>query len=79
MARAVTGRRFCLTEEGFAGLVPISTKNGDKICIFQTCAVPYVLREIEGGYTLIGDCYIHGIMHGEALSTDPEMVDLRLR
>jgi Heterokaryon incompatibility protein (HET) len=67
---AIAGyRRFCSTEAGRMGMVPSRAEDGDQICIFLGAEVPYVLRPTGcGTYTLIGDCYLNGIMDGEALS-----------
>jgi hypothetical protein len=49
------------------GLAPNTTKNGDKVCILLGCRAPVVLRP-EGHYHIIlGDAYVHGCMHGEAM------------
>jgi hypothetical protein len=32
--------------------------------------VPFVLRPVEDHYRLIGPCYVHGIMGGEAWPKD---------
>jgi hypothetical protein len=64
-------RILCCTSNGQPGWVPETAQGGDVICLFQDCPFPFVLREREGGcYTLIGDAYIHGIMHGEAWPDD---------
>ena len=48
-------------------------KKRDLICILFGCSVPIVLRQQKDAGTgeeyfqLIGECYIHGIMEGEAL------------
>jgi hypothetical protein len=62
-------RRFCTTENSRLGCVPTAAKEGDIICVLYGSEVPYILRRIEGGgYMVVGECYINGIMHGEALS-----------
>jgi hypothetical protein len=55
------------------GLAPQNVREGDLICIVYGCSVPVVLRKFsvdqENGkcyYVLIGECYIHGMMDGEA-------------
>ncbi|CAI6337710.1 unnamed protein product [Periconia digitata] len=44
---------------------------GDTIAVLFGSRVPFILRkvesEVENGYRLIGDCYIHGLMDGEAI------------
>jgi hypothetical protein len=62
-------RLFCSTRHRRIGFVPKNTQVGDIICILYGGEVPYVLRPRKDGcYSIIGECYIHGIMHGEALS-----------
>ena len=53
------------------GLAPQLTKKRDLICILYGCSVPVVLRkhcagESDEHYSFIGECYVHGIMEGEA-------------
>ena len=71
-------RRLIKTEGGKGdndlprlGLAPYETKKRDLICILYGCSVPVVLRKHHEGtpdehYTFIGECYVHGIMEGEA-------------
>lgn len=59
-----SGRRFAGTKGGLIGLVPHMAKSGDHVVVFYGGTVPYVLREVPGGYLLVGDSYVHGIMHG---------------
>ncbi|PMD29684.1 hypothetical protein L207DRAFT_444914, partial [Hyaloscypha variabilis F] len=38
------------------------------VCIFLGGNVPFVLRaRNDSKYQLIGECYVHGVMDGEAL------------
>jgi len=48
-------------------LVPRRTSPGDKICVLSGCEFPMLLRESQGRHTVIGCCYVDGIMHGEAM------------
>jgi Heterokaryon incompatibility protein (HET) len=59
--------RFFTTTSGYAGLGPNPCQPGDKIVIIFGCASPLVLRPIGSHYELVGECYVHGIMHGEAM------------
>jgi hypothetical protein len=55
------------SEMGYLGLGPASILPGDIFCIFGSAQVPFILRHWEGhGYKLVGECYVHGVMHGEA-------------
>jgi hypothetical protein len=64
-------RRFIRTTEDHIGLSPESVDVGDMVCIVQGARTPLIIRKVEGygqnDYRLIGDAYIHGMMHGEAL------------
>lgn len=61
------GRRFMMTRSGFIGLAPPETKPRDIVAILVGAPVPHILRKQENRYILIGECYTHGIMGGEAL------------
>lgn len=40
----------------------------DLVCVFIGASTPFVVREMEDGYfRLVGECYIHGLMDGEAM------------
>jgi len=68
---AIAGRRFAVTTKAYAGLVPTAAQRGDKTVILQGFGVPFVMRRRSaGGFVLIGDCYFHGIMLGEALRAE---------
>ena len=75
--------RFLTTMGGYVGLGPNTSQPGDKIVILLGCATPLILRNVQGHYELVGECYVHGIMHGEAmqdsLRTACEMVDLKIK
>ena len=60
-------RRFLTTMKGYAGLGPLTSRPGDKICVILGCCTPVLLREIDGHFEVVGECYLHGIMHGEAM------------
>jgi hypothetical protein len=65
-------RRICWTEMDFLGLVPREALIGDEIWLMSGGRVPVVLRPVIGraGRELIGDCYIHGAMYGEAFENE---------
>ena len=68
-----SGRVFCATEDRYLGWVPRGTAKGDLICVVHGGEVPYILRPDPEGrshYQIIRDCYIHGIMEGEAMARD---------
>ena len=74
----VWGRRFFKTKgnkskdkEPLFCLGSPDVKAGDMICIIFGCSVPVVLRKVSTGgashFEFIGECYVHGMMDGEAL------------
>ena len=72
--QATRNRRFFVTEQGQMGLGPRLMRPGDLVCVLLGSEVPFILREVGGGdsgdgwYELVGECYCHGIMDGEAVS-----------
>ncbi|KAF2844975.1 HET-domain-containing protein [Plenodomus tracheiphilus IPT5] len=65
--KACHERKFVLTSSGRMGLCPRETGAGDNIVILYGGSVPYVLRAMPSGdWKFIGECYIDGIMFGEA-------------
>ena len=49
------------------GLGPRLTEPGDLVCVLLGSQVPFVLRQVYGCYVLVGECYCHEIMDGEAV------------
>lgn len=69
--------RAFISTRGLVGLGPANVESGDKIVVFYGSRVPHLLRRVEGPggemvYRLVGDAYVHGIMHGEFMATEPE-------
>jgi hypothetical protein len=67
-----TPRRFCVTKRGYFGVVPKAAEIGDKVVVFYGGNVPFLLRPSTKGssqsvYQLVGECYLHGCMQGQAL------------
>lgn len=60
-------RRFSTTIAGYMGWVPRSAKKGDLVCVFNGETIPFVIRlKLDGTYTFLGACYMHGLMDGGA-------------
>ena len=68
MTRTCNNRRFALTHGKYMCLVPDEAEIDDVITLLDGCQVPFLLRQSRGKFRLIGDCYVHGIMYGEALN-----------
>ncbi|KAI1193673.1 heterokaryon incompatibility protein-domain-containing protein [Nemania serpens] len=63
------GRRFAGTDGGLIGWVPEEAIEGDAVVIPYGSKVPLVVRsDGKGRYKLVGDCYIHGLMDGQAIN-----------
>lgn len=72
-----TGRRLFTTQDCYVGLAPAGSLVGDGVCGVLGCNVPFVVRGVEGshdrglkgrhGFVMVGECYVHGLMRGEAL------------
>ncbi|KAI9779440.1 MAG: hypothetical protein M1839_007405 [Geoglossum umbratile] len=61
-------RRLFRTEKNFLGTGVEQTQVGDLINIIPGTSVPYLLRSAgQGHFRLVGEAYVHGIMHGEAV------------
>ncbi|KAM0330173.1 hypothetical protein ACHAQA_004346 [Verticillium albo-atrum] len=65
-------RRLAVSHNGYLSLVPALAEVGDVIAIIPGTTVPFVLRDKRydqatdsNVYTLVGECYVHGIMNGE--------------
>ena len=68
ICRFCLGRSLFTTEEGYIGLAPKAAKPGDRVCVMLGSDSPFLLRTTENEqYRLVGHCYAHGIMSGEAL------------
>lgn len=69
MLNRLDGRRKFITAKGYVGLGPFAMQREDFVCIFQGVEVPFVIRKQKScHYTLIGDAYVSGIMHGEFMA-----------
>jgi hypothetical protein len=65
---------FCTVDEQRLGLAPKTARRDDIVCVFYGCSVPVLIRKIrtkdksKQEYEFIGECYLHGMMDGEAVS-----------
>ena len=69
-SRMMRDRTLALTANGLLGLVPRGTRAGDQVCIILGCSKPLILRPVGTSHdssTIVGECYVDGIMTGEAL------------
>lgn len=69
-------RRPFTTKEGLIGVGPAELRINDCIYIIAGGQVPFVLRPSSSvsninTFELVGDCYVHGVMDGEAVDENP--------
>jgi hypothetical protein len=62
------GRKLITTKNGFLGLAPDETQHGDTIAVLYGCNYPIVLRRSGNGFRYVGECYVDGLMDGEAVA-----------
>ena len=71
LGTACLGRRLGVADGGYLGLFPLGAREGDEVWLVSGASTPLVLRPCEEGlWENVGECYIHGIMHGEAWCTE---------
>jgi hypothetical protein len=65
-------------DSGYVGVGPWQSMPGDKVVIFPDNDTPWVLKKREGGYKILGQAYVLGVMNGEVLELDlpVTMIDL---
>ncbi|KAI1422877.1 heterokaryon incompatibility protein-domain-containing protein [Xylaria sp. FL1777] len=60
--------RLGYTDEGEIGWFHRNTRTGDRVVILLGASMPCVLRQRpDGGYTIVGQCIVDGVMKGEAV------------
>ena len=80
MQYGALGRHFFASKKGYMGVAPLMAEVGDMICILYGAQVPFLLRPRDDHYLLVGDCYVHGIMEGQAMDwKDTTEQDFELR
>ena len=73
-------RKFFTTHKGFFGLGPGALKEGDRVAVLLGSDAPFVIREADPDsldpkmpvphdtkFKLVGECYVHGLMQGQAV------------
>jgi hypothetical protein len=65
--QAPEDRHAFVTTNGAIGVATKKIDKGDWVAIVLGCDVPLVLRKVDEHVELVGDCYIDGIMEGEAV------------
>jgi hypothetical protein len=72
-------RRMMRTGNGWLGMGPSSLRAGDKVFVVPGANAPLIMRRLDPGhYQVIGEAYIHGIMHGEAVTENAKTTEIHL-
>ncbi|KAJ9659975.1 hypothetical protein H2198_002865 [Neophaeococcomyces mojaviensis] len=65
------GWMLCRMSSGRLSWIPNTAEVGDRVFVVNGCNMPLVLKTLptephhHPAYSLVGHCYVHGIMHGE--------------
>jgi hypothetical protein len=70
------GRCLSTTVNLHLALVPINASAEDQIVVLSGGKLPFVLRATGSTFKIIGPCYVHGIMDGEAFPREEAAEDL---
>jgi hypothetical protein len=68
ITKAARNRCLSTTSCGRLALVPGLTRPGDKVVLARGGDLPLILRSHGDFWELVGEAYVHGVMHGEAFS-----------
>jgi hypothetical protein len=69
----IEDKAMLVTERGYLGLGQEGSQVGDVICILAGGETPFMLRQSpahEGLFQFLGECYVHGVMDGEAMNNE---------
>jgi hypothetical protein len=71
-------QRLCFASKYGLGFVPGDAEVGDHIAILLGGGFPFVLRKAGDSFRLVGRCYLHRMMKGQAVPRDkkPEKIQL---
>lgn len=64
----VMGTTCCfITQGGYFAVGPENIRSGDIVSVLLGCDAPVVLRSVGDRYALVGQCYVEGLMDGQAI------------
>jgi hypothetical protein len=67
LINTIHGRVFFTTSRGYMGFGAIGAGVGDQVCLLGGGWTPWILRDHNTHFQMIGDTYLHGMMRGETL------------
>lgn len=74
--RVCLGRCLFYTTSGHIGLGPGDMNLGDTVCILGGAGMPIVVRPLADHFGIVGDCYLNGVMDGEATDAMAKRITL---
>lgn len=66
-ARAVIERTFISTTRGYLGSTSMQVHRGDMVYVVPGCSFTVLLRLVDKCFEVVGECYVEGLMLGEAI------------
>jgi hypothetical protein len=69
LVRTYLDRKFFITDQGYMGIGAHLMEAGDRVCVLFGGSTPYIVRptSVPDEYLFLGECYVHGLMDGEAI------------
>lgn len=71
-AQILDDKDMLVTEKGYIGIARSGFRSGDLVCVFLGGEVPFIVRQLDhdsSHFRFMGECYVHGIMDGEAMQS----------
>lgn len=59
-------RKLGVLQNGMLSLVPVHAEISDLVYVLPGTSVPFLFRKQGDHHVFVGECYVQGIMHGEA-------------
>jgi Heterokaryon incompatibility protein (HET) len=75
----LNGRRIFISKAGYMGIGPLTIQDGDMICVVLGYDIPLLVRKKDNYHVLVGECFVWGLMDGEALEHNAECEIFRFR
>ena len=85
-------RAFFITQQGYMGFGPPDMKQGDTMAVVLGSRMPLILRQMstpvivsgseavedQSYHSLVGYCYLHGVMQGQAVGESVKVCGINL-
>ena len=68
MQMVLMHRTFIILGDGSMGVGPFLAQAGDTVAVLYGAPYCVVVRPVGSQYKLVGDAYVHGLMHGECVA-----------